>query len=319
MFQHPSIKARIGVLVSALMLACSMAIAAEPDEGVQVLKFDRPANVASMPENFRTNQSDFKRVHGDVYPTREGLEELNDSGSSVFSKNEFQSLLKQIPADKKDIVVVDLRDESHGYINGHAVSWYSRYKTFNKGLSAEQVMEREEELLKAAQKAGTVEVAMQAKDKSNSFVAPIQVESVMTEKELVESQGAKYYRIPIMDYSAPTRANIDQFVAFYKSLPKGTWLHFHCEAGVGRTTIALSMVDMIHNATKLSYDEIMTREVLLGGQDVRQSAATTTDPYKKVNYPKRAAFTQHFYDYAKAHPALDITWSQWCDQQGYDF
>ena len=45
MFQHPSIKARIGVLVSALMLACGMAIAAEPDEGVQVLKFDRPANV----------------------------------------------------------------------------------------------------------------------------------------------------------------------------------------------------------------------------------------------------------------------------------
>ena len=79
------------------------------------------------------------------------------------------------------------------------------------------------------------------------------------------------------------------------------------------------MVDMIHNATKLSYDEIMTREVLLGGQDVRQSAATTSDPYKKANYPKRAAFTQHFYDYAKAHPALDITWSQWCDQQGYDF
>ena len=198
MFQHPSIKARIGVLVSALMLACSMAIAAEPDEGVQVLKFDRPANVASMPENFRTNQSDFKRVHGDVYPTREGLEELNDSGSSVFSKNEFQSLLKQIPADKKDIVVVDLRDESHGYINGHAVSWYSRYKTFNKGLSAEQVMEREEALLKAAQKAGTVEVAMQAKDKSNSSVAPIQGESVMKEKELGEPQGAKNYRIPSM-------------------------------------------------------------------------------------------------------------------------
>ena len=32
MFQHPSIKARIGVLVSALMLACSMAIAADEIE-----------------------------------------------------------------------------------------------------------------------------------------------------------------------------------------------------------------------------------------------------------------------------------------------
>ena len=29
-------------------------------------------------------------------------------------------------------------------------------------------------------------------------------------------------------------------------------------------------MDMIKNADKLSYDDIMTREVLLGGQDVRK-------------------------------------------------
>ncbi|MBP3230815.1 MAG: protein tyrosine phosphatase, partial [Anaerovibrio sp.] len=168
-----------------------------------------------------------------------------------------------------------------------------------------------------AKKTGTVNIAVQAKDKGVVFTVPIKVDSVMTEKEFVESMGVKYFRIPIMDYSAPTRANIDRFVEFYKSLPANAWIHAHCEAGVGRTTISLSMVDMIHNADKLSYDEIMTRQVLMGGQDVRKSAEKATDQYKKANYPKRAEFTRRFYDYAKAHPQLDISWSQWCDQQGY--
>jgi hypothetical protein len=310
---------RIMALAMGMMLCCSLALAAEPAPGVQVLKFDRVAGVADMPDNFRTMQSEFKRAKGDAYPSRAGLDKLRVSGSSSFAKNEFRKMLPKIPAAAKDIIVLDLRDESHGYINEHEVSWYSRYKTYNKGLDAASVEQRETALLHQAKAAGQVAIATQAKDKSSVMETPIQVASVMTEKEFVEAQGAGYYRIPMMDYSAPTRANIDQFVAFYKQLPPTAWIHAHCEAGVGRTTIMLSMLDMIHNAGQLSYDEIMTREVLLGGQDVRESAAGTKDAYKKANYPKRALFTQHFYDYVKAHPQLDITWSTWCDRQGYDY
>ena len=308
-------KLKTSALVVGLMLCCSAVFAAEPAEGVQFVKFDRPANVSTMPANFRTAQSQYKQSKTGVYPTREGLNELQMSGSSYFSKNEFKELLKKIPKDR--VIVLDLRNESHGYINDNGVSWYSRYKTYNKGLNAGQVNKREKALLKDAKAAGTINIATQAKDKSIASLTEVKVDSVMTEREFVESMGVKYYRIPIMDYSAPTRANIDQFVKFYKSLPKDAWIHAHCEAGVGRTTITLQMIDMIHNATKLSYDEIMTREVLLGGQDVRFSAQTTKDPYKKANYPKRAEFTKRFYDYAKAHPNLDITYSQWCEQQGY--
>ncbi len=306
------------ILAMLVLLSCGLVMAAEPEVGVQVLKFDRIAGTDKMPNEYRAaSKGKFKRAQNDIYPTQEGLKDLRISGSSYFAKNEFKALLQKIPAEVENIVVLDLRNESHGYINDHAVSWYSRYKTFNKGLTAEQVNEREHNLLKEAQKAGTVNIAIQAKDKGVVFTAPIKVESVMTEQEFVESMGVKYFRIPIMDYSAPTRANIDRFVEFYKSLPANAWIHAHCEAGVGRTTISLSMVDMIHNACKLSYDEIMTRQVLMGGQDVRKSAEKATDPYKKANYPKRAEFTRRFYDYAKAHPQLDISWSQWCDQQGY--
>ena len=306
------------MLVVLLVLCVSVVSAAEPAEGVQILKFDRIAETSAMPNEYRAaSEGKFKRTENDAYPSKVGLDNLRISGSSFFAKNEFTALLKKIPADVKDIVVLDLRNESHGYINDHAVSWYSRYKTFNKGLTADQVDTREKALLSAARQAGKVDIAVQAKNKGVVFTAPIEVQSVMTEREFVASMGASYFRIPIMDYSAPTRENIDRFVEFYKSLPETAWIHAHCEAGVGRTTISLSMVDMIKNANRLSYDEIMTRQVLMGGQDVRKSAEKTSDAYKKANYPKRAEFTRRFYQYVKAHPQLDITWSRWCDEQGY--
>ena len=314
MLRH-SCKVKISALVAGLMIFCSAVLAAEPAEGIQFLKYDRPANMSVMPDNFRTAKSEYKKSETGVYPTRQGLDELHMSGSSYFSKNEFKELLTKIP--KENLIILDLRNESHGYINDDGVSWYSRYKTYNKGLDAKTVDQRETALLNDAKRSGTVNIATQAKDKSIASLTAVRVDSVMTEQQFVESMGVKYYRIPIMDYSAPTRANIDQFIAFYKALPKDAWIHVHCEAGIGRTTIMLQMIDMIHNASKLSYDDIMSREVLLGGQDVRLSAQTTSDPYKKTNYPKRAEFTKRFYDYAKAHPNLDITYSQWSEQQGY--
>ena len=313
--EFKKIGSRMLAAAMGVMMLSGVAMAAEPAEGVQILKFDRTANVSKTPAEFRTAATMFKRVKGDIYPTREGLDSLRMSGSSFCAENEWKYVLKNIPAEPSQIVVLDLRNESHGYINGHGVSWYSKYKTFNKGLDAKTVMERETKLLNDAKAAGTVDIAVQAKDKGIVYTAPIAVKSVKTEKEVVESLGMNYYRIPIMDYYPPSRANIDQFVEFYKKLPKDAWIHTHCEAGVGRTTITLSMIDMINNATKVSYDDIMTRQVLMGGQDVRKS--TSSDAYKAANYPKRAEFTKQFYDYAKAHPTLDITWSQWCQQQGY--
>lgn len=316
MFRRKTRATLASAMITVLVL-CGSAFAAEPAEGVQILKYDRPANVAEMPANFRTSRSQYKESKNGVYPSREGLNDMRISGSSFFAKNELKNAIAKIPANKKDIVILDLRNESHGYINDNGISWYSRYKTYNKGLTTKQVEQREKTLLNDVKKAGTANIATLDSKKSIKTVEQIRVTSVQTERDYVKSLGMNYYRIPIMDYSAPTRANIDQFLDFYKHLPKTAWIHDHCEAGVGRTTIVLSMIDMINNASHMSYDDIMTREVLLGGQDVRYSAQTTKDAYKKANYPKRADFTKHFYDYCKAHPKLDITWSQWCEQQGY--
>ena len=54
-------KLKTSALVVGLMLCCSAVFAAEPAEGVQFVKYDRPANVSVMPANFRTAQSQYKQ------------------------------------------------------------------------------------------------------------------------------------------------------------------------------------------------------------------------------------------------------------------
>ena len=304
-------------LVFASILLVSAAFAAEPAPGIQILKYDRLADASDMPANFRTAQSEYKESATGVYPTREGLDELRMSGSSFFSKNEFLTLLQHVP--RNELVVIDLRAESHGYINGSGVSWYSRYKTFNQGQSVGEIERREKGMLWTAWMNRYADIATLASDKSIERQQREKVDSVQTEREFVTSTGVRYERVPVTDYTAPTPENVDEFLSIYKGLPSNAWIHVHCEAGIGRTTIFLSMMDMIKNADKISYDDIMTREVLLGGQDVRRAAETTKDDYKKENYPKRALFTKHFYDYVRANPALEKSYTQWTREMGYSY
>ena len=231
---YSGISKRIAALTVAAMLSTAAAFAAEPVPGVQILKYDRPAAVSEMPANFRTAQSQYKTAKDGIYPSREGLDNLRQSGSSFFSKNEFKELLKHVPA--KDLVVIDLRNESHGYINDDGISWYSRYKTFNKGQSAKEIDRREKSMLETAKMNQDVDVATLDKHKDIASQKVEHVNSVQTEEQFVKSMGVKYYRVPVMDYSAPTPANVDEFLAIYKKLPKNAWIHVHCEAGVGRTT-----------------------------------------------------------------------------------
>ena len=304
-------------LALGLLMAAQAAWAAEPEPGVQILKLDRAAQPVQLPDNFRTAQSPYKKSADDKYPSREGLDNLRQSGSSFFSKPEFRELLKKVPAG--DLVVIDLRNESHGYVNDEGISWYSRYKTFNFGQSAAEIDRREKSMLETLRMNGRADISLLGKDKSITGQKAEAVNAVQTEEAFVKSQGVKYYRVPVMDYSAPTPKNVDDFLQIYKHLPANAWVHVHCEAGVGRTTIFLSMMDMIKNAGRLSYDEIMTREVLLGGQDVRTSAETTKDEYKKAHYPERAEFTRRFYEYARENPDLKVSYTQWTAEHGYRY
>lgn len=295
------------------LYSSSVTFAAEPDPGVSILKIDRDDRY-QLPKDFRTSNDAFKRTPKDgKLPSREGMDTLYVSGSSIATQLETAQMLQKLPADR--LIIVDLRLESHGYLDGRVVSWYGAYNTSNVGLSQKQVEKREKQLVKDTLN-GEAKLARLNGDKSVGTTMEVKVNQALTEEELVTDVfGVKYYRIPCADYVKPSDANVDQFIKWYKTLPKDAWLHFHCHAGEGRTTVFMAMVDMIKNHDKVSYEDIMKRHYLIGGQDIR--SATSSDPWKKKIYPERAQFTKNFYDYVKANPEMKMSWADWAKQHNY--
>lgn len=301
--------------IAMLCQATLLAIAAEPQNGEVILKIDR-TDVKQLPKDFRTSNDPFsipkKGKVPSQMPSREGMDTLNVSGSSIFSKMEFEEMLKKLPTNR--LIIMDLRLESHGYLNGMAVSWYGAFNRANVGKSFAEVKSIEKKMLKQTLSAEPTKVAQLNGDKSIGSTIELNVTEALTEGELVALSGVKYFRIPSPDYVKPTDENVDQFLNFYKKLPKDAWLHFHCHAGEGRTTVFMAMVDMLRNGKKVSYDNIMARQWLIGGQDIR--IANSTDPWKSEVYAARAQFTKNFYDYA-TQSDLSISWTEWARQHKY--
>ena len=160
---YSGISKRIAALTVAAMLSTAAAFAAEASTGRADSQIRSPRGCLRDARQFSHGSEQYKTAKDGIYPSREGLDNLRQSGSSFFSKNEFKELLKHVPA--KDLVVIDLRNESHGYINDDGISWYSRYKTFNKGQSAKEIDRREKSMLETAKMNQDVDVATLDKHK----------------------------------------------------------------------------------------------------------------------------------------------------------
>ena len=70
---------------------------------------------------------------------------LNISGSAQFTKDQLLNLKNSI--NKDNICIVDLRQESHGFINDLAISFYSIGKDLNNGFTTEETISTEDKLL----------------------------------------------------------------------------------------------------------------------------------------------------------------------------
>jgi hypothetical protein len=270
-------------------------------------------NKSGLPRNFRMT-NDLIKAGPAKLPNLQGLSELMASGSSQFSEKELQGIKQKINYNYP-ITVVDLRQESHGFVNGMAVSWYGKNNEANIGLTKEEVLQDEQQ--KLAQLAQTKMITINYPRKS--FKQPIRVVApftVQNEETLVQSIGLNYMRIPVTDHHRPDDIEVDRFIAFVKSLPKGTWLHFHCRAGIGRTTIFLEMYDMMFNAKQVEFKDIIERQVLLGGKNV-------INDYKKhnrnKNFIEKARFIQRFYIYCKTNrDNFNTSWTEWLKRSKVD-
>ncbi|NLM44827.1 MAG: phytase [Clostridiales bacterium] len=274
-----------------------MAIKAQAiDEKKDVnLVVDSPGHVDILPKNFRKT-TDLTVIKDNKNLNLTGLDKLNISGSQQFTVKNLPMLIDAI-GTSLPITVVDLRQESHGFINEYSVSWANEKNNANVGLTREQVLMDEVEKLKSIKLNEPITFYNHPK----LTVIPTKVQN---EKNLVNTKGLSYKRVTVRDGGIPTDDMVDFFIDIVKAQPKDSWLHFHCKEGIGRTATFMIMYDMMKNYQSATAEEIIDRQVALA--NFKESTAQSF--YNK----ERIGFLNKFYEYCKANgDKFDVKWSQW--------
>jgi hypothetical protein len=254
-----------------------------------------------LPRNLRISQE----------PAKEN--KLGISGSAQFSEQTLQAALKKMSGK---IWIVDLREESHGFVNGIPVSWFEGANQGNQGKSIGKIQHTESVLLSNLRRQRKIFVN-KVLDKKDSQIQSTEskvviVEKVETEAELAKRLQVEYIRIPVLDHHRPSDKEVDRFITFMKSLPPDAWVHFHCLGGKGRTTTFLLMADMLQHAPQIPLEQMIERQKQLLGSAIFDPPSETDPAWKKQARIERTAFVARFYQYA-ADPNgyKQKTWSEW--------
>ena len=95
----------------------------------------------SLPSHFRKT-SDISKISTLKSLNTKGLEQLNISGSGQFTTTNLQLLIENIDTHLP-IIDIDLREESHGFIDDTAISFANSNNNANISLTLNEVIEKE--------------------------------------------------------------------------------------------------------------------------------------------------------------------------------
>ncbi|MBN9227244.1 MULTISPECIES: fused DSP-PTPase phosphatase/NAD kinase-like protein [Legionella] len=244
-----------------------------------------------------------------------GIRDLPVSGSEEPSEKGWKEISEYIAKHRHSkIVVLDLRQESHGYINGRAITLVSDYDWINRGKSNAQSLTDQNHWLKSLSTQKKISGVLShqqfaAKEYSSGKTIPVKV--VKNEEELVSQLGFAYQRLYVTDHAAPSDAEVDAFLSIIKNASKDTWFHIHCRGGKGRTTTFLVMYDMLKNADKVSFGEIIARQASIPPY-YNLFEVHRADPFLTSYYEQRVIFLSRFYRFAQQFlKGYQGAWSQW--------
>jgi len=217
-----------------------------------------------------------------------GLREIKASGGP-FPR--FPHLSWQLRHVKEDIMILDVKSEFHGYVRGFPSCFlgYNRQKPGLRHIPRRLLL------------TGTTDIR-------HDMLTP--------EAEEAKKYGFDYKAVLVGIKFIATDEQIDEMVAFLDNLPKDVWLHVHCTHGAGRTSSTLAMLDILRNAPKVSLNDIVKRQHLLGSVDLFDTTVWTNGTYTTEELEKRKKFIVDFYAFVLQRKEGGIQkWSEWVAQQ----
>ncbi|PTL75749.1 protein tyrosine phosphatase [Vitiosangium sp. GDMCC 1.1324] len=239
------------------------------------------------------------------------------SGSAQFSLAGWDDIQERLgrPAPER-LYVVDLRQETHGFLDGAAVSWYARHNWGCVGLAGDEVRQLEGLRLRLLARAETVWVgdARAIKEGREPHFTEWKPGHVRTEQEALGLPEGHYLRLPVTDHLRPDDAVIDRFIHFVRDLRSEAHLHFHCRGGKGRTSLFLTLLELLWNAEHVALEAILERQQRFNDYDLRKRPAP--DSYKAAFAPERLELLTRFHGYARANPGGGpLSWTQWLQSE----
>jgi hypothetical protein len=264
-----------------------------------------------LPRNFRTTEDPLKPNKGEI-PATTGLNDLRASGSGEFTPEGLKLVLART---RGPVTVFDLRQETHIFVNDLPVSWYASRDWANVGRSQSAIEADETSRVQSLNPGSQIEIrpgeAVKKGNANSREPHRVTVERASVERDVVEGAGASYVRVTVTDHARPLDDEVDRFVLAVRGLPENAWAHFHCEAGRGRTTTFMVLYDIMRNANRVSLEDIVRRQKILGyDYDVLRPAPAGN--WKVPYTADRAVFVRAFYDYARANPnGRPQLWGEW--------
>ncbi|EKD75208.1 MAG: protein tyrosine phosphatase II superfamily protein [uncultured bacterium] len=276
----------------------SLSSVAYADFTYPVLVLDQP-NTSTLPIKYRSANTPLPQ--GSKVVT-DGLYTLPMMGSAQFSEKQLATLIEK--THLPSLIIFDLRQEDHGFLNGDAISWYGINNQANKGKTTQQIEQSQFQHLSILQNSKTItlqQITQKSDDGRILAATPLIIpfQTVFAEADLARTYNFGYTRIYVTDKESPASEQVDKFIATIQSLPLGSIAYFHCRAGEGRTTTFMAMLDMMHNARKINFDDIINRQALIGGINLSTLPAANSPDYQSSL--DRLNFLKTFYNYAQTN------------------
>lgn len=266
-----------------------------------------------FPPNLVKYEEDFGKLPN-PQPSLLGYSDTRMSGSSQFCIGpRMKGLLKFLAEGITDVVMVDMRMESHGFIGEAAVSYFCprNWDLLETNTTSLQVLE-EHDFAKLSQLSpDSIEIYTKVPGTERTELnKQLAFANAQTERQVMDELGVKYVRIPSPDHRRPRDEEVESLVSLFTQHPTA-WLYFHCKMGKGRTTTAMIMRDIFINAHRVSLEDIILRNYVTSRvnlEDWQKLKGSYKLPYAR----ERIAFLHTFYQFALGKQS---SWKKFLQQQ----